>query len=136
MAQTTGVINGGIIGIYNGANKIAVATGCNFSLSHAPRDTSNKDDGQWTAKGTGRTSAQCGGSGLFKFDTNYNYSYLWGLIAARTALTIKVGNAVVGDLYYSFTGYLTSLECDFPDQESSTYSYTVEATGAVTEATN
>lgn len=136
MAQTTGIINGGIIGIYNGANKIATATGCNLSISHSPRTTSNKDDGQWEAKGQGRTAVQCGGQGFFKFDTNYNFSYLFGLIANRTLLTVKVGNATVGDLYYSFSGYLTSLECDFPDQDSSTYSYSIEATGTPTEGTN
>ena len=136
MAVTAGVVNGGLIFIYNGANKIAMCTGCNFSLSHSPRETSNKDDGQWASKLEGRTSVQCSGSGLLRFDTGYNHSYLQGLIANRTALTIKVGNANVGDKYYSFGGYLTSLEADYPDQDNSTFSYTVEGTGAVTEGTN
>ena len=122
--------------LYVNTQKIAVATGGNLSLSHSPREASNKDDGAWTAKLEGRLSANISGSFLFRFDSTYSYSYLFGLFAARTKVTAKWDTGVVGNKYYSFDGYITSLEADFPDQDNSTISITIESTGAVTETTN
>jgi hypothetical protein len=136
MAATVGVINGGLMALYVASQKIAVATGGSLSISHSPREASNKDDGAWQAKLEGRLSATASGSFFFRFDTTYSYSYLFGLMIARTAVAVKWDSSNAGNKYYSFSGIITLLEADFPDQESGTISITIESTGAVTETTN
>lgn len=136
MAATAGVINGQIMALYVAAQKIATATGGNLSISHSPREASNKDDGAWEAKLEGRLSATVSGSFFFKFDSSYSYSYLFGLMTARTLVAVKWDSGVAGNKFYSFNGYITSLEVDFPDQDNATISITIESSGAVSETTN
>jgi len=141
MAQTTDIIDGRIMGIYNGANLIATITGCSLKISHAARDSANKDSGKWGHTLSGRVGWTMSGNGKFRFDATHGFAELFDLIcgagaALPTPATFLISTQNAGDIDYSGSGYLTDLQADYPDSADSTYSFTIKGDGALTKATH
>jgi len=129
---TTEIINGTSLVLYIGAVAVGSATGHTLSVQMATRDATTKSSDGWAAKLAGLRSWTASGSGFVCFADTYGYEELQAAVIARTAVTVKLSTEVAGDTYYSGSGYLTGIDLDAPVEESSTYTFTIEGTGALT----
>jgi len=130
---TTGVVNGALMGVYLGTTLVALGTGCKLSIKHKPREASNKDAGAFASKLEGQIDWSISGSGYFDFGTGGAQTLITGILA-RTLYTVHIKSNVTGDKDYSGSAYLSSFDADFPDQESSTYSFSFDGTGTLSVA--
>lgn len=130
---TTGIVNGTLLVLYVNDVAIASTTQHTLSLQMATRDATNKSSSGWSAKLPGVRSWSATGSGLFAFDAAYGYDDLFGLVNARTLVTVKLSTEVSGDKFYQGSAYLTDVQMDSPTEENTTFSFTFEGTGALSE---
>ena len=135
MAQTVGPINGTLVKIEVGGSEVAHLTSVTQSFSMATRDASSKDSAGWKESLEGQKSWTMAGDGLFAEDSTYGYEDLYDAWLARTQVTVKQTDSVVGDVEYSGAAYITSLERSSPNEDTATFSVTFEGTGAITKAT-
>lgn len=134
MAQTVGVVNGTLTKIEIGGSEIAHLTSVSQSFNMATRDTSNKDSGGWRELREAQKSWSMSGEGLFAEDSTYGYEDLFDVLVARTQVTVKQTNSNSGDVEYSGSAYITSLERTAPNEDNITFSITLEGTGEITKA--
>ena len=133
MAQTVGPVNGADLLVYVGGSLIAHATSCSLDLSMATRDISTKSSAGWSAKGAGQRNWSVSGDGLYAFDATYGFSELMALITNRTSVTLKVATVDPLNDRYTGTAFLTSLSMSAPNEDNTTYSFTFEGSGALTD---
>lgn len=131
---TTGAGNGTLTKIEAGGTVINNLTVNSISIGRETFVVTTKDDLGWRALEGGVGSGTITGSGIFAEDAVYGFSDLFALISARTKSIITSGSAVVGDLEYSFSGLITNLTRTDPLEDASTFDFTFESDGAVTEA--
>ena len=129
---TTEIINGTSLIMYIGDVAIGSATGHTLSVKMATRDATTKSSAGWAAKLAGLRSWDAGGNGFVCFADTYGSEELIAAAIARTAVTVKLSTEVSGDTYYSGSGFFTGCDLDTPVEESSTYTFTIEGTGALT----
>ena len=128
---TTGVVNGTNIGIYIGGTKVAKATSGSISVTHSPRDATSKDSSGWSESLEGLREWSIEGEGLFAFDASYGYVDLEGVLTARTAVTVRFSTESSTDEYHEGTAIMTDLSADTSTEESATYSFSFQGTGAL-----
>ena len=135
MAQTTGIINGTDLLLY--VNGVAVAHASSHSLSMGMNtlDASTKSSAGWKDLKPGQRSWNISGEHLYAFDAAFGATGLMAIFTARSLVTVKF--ATTNNLNKRFTGsgYLTSLDLNAPNEENSTFSFSIEGTGVLTEAT-
>jgi predicted secreted protein len=129
---TTEIINGTSLIMYIGDVAVGSATSHTLSLQMATRNATTKSSAGWAAKLSGLRSWTAGGGGFVCFADTYGYEELLAAAIARTAVTVKLSTEVSGDTYYSGSGYFTGVDLDSPVEESCTYTFTIEGTGALT----
>lgn len=134
MAQTAGPMNATLVKINVGGTDIAYLTSCNIKREHSPREATTKDSGGNKAILEGLKSVSASGEGFFAEDATFGYEDLNDYLESRTKVTVKYTNANVGDVEYSFSAYITSLERTDGLEETTTFSVSFEGTGAVTKA--
>jgi len=135
MAATTGIINGTDMLVYVDSVAIAHSTSCTLNLTSATRDVSSKTSAGVTNREYGKRDWSVTGDGLYQFTTSNNFSDLFSLYANRTKVTIRVSTETADNKYYEGEAVLTSLNATFPSEENSTFTYTFEADGDITEYT-
>ena len=126
MSGTTDILDGRLMGIYNGANLIATITDCNLKIQHNVRESSNKNSGKTSHTLPGRLGWVMSGSGKFSFDAGHGANELFDLIAAQTEANFVVATANASDISYSGSGFLIDLEELFPDSQDSTFIFTLK----------
>jgi len=117
------IFNGTELGVYMDSTLIAAATDCSLSLNVETIDI---------------TSGSISVSGLIDYTDsvpNKDVTDLWTAWEARTAVTVKFSKAteVTGDLSFSASAIITSLEQSGGTEDTATYSATFELTGAITD---
>lgn len=127
---TTGSINGKLLGVKVDGTLIAYAKGCKLTYSHEVRETTTKDDDGIKTVAEGLRSWKVDCDGLV---VSTNFSTLFATISGRTKVYLSFTSSASGDKKYSGYAYLSSLDQDGPDQQSTTYSASFEGTGALTE---
>jgi predicted secreted protein len=132
---TSGVINGTLMAIYINGSKVCSLLSNGFTITGATREVANKDSGNWASKASGRNSWSAQGSAHFEFAPTYGFPSLFTAISNGTLLGVVTKTGVSGDKYYSGMAYLTDLSPDFPDNDNSSYSFTLDGTGALTQST-
>lgn len=150
MAATT--INGTDLCLFilSGASykTIALATTCKISTSMATRKIASKDSGLWEESAVGRMSWTCDSSNLFTQDnigtSGFTYDALMDTFISRTPVTIKFATTTTSGMgfpqtvgtgkYLGGTAIITKLDLDAKDNDTSTFSVTLEGTGALTHA--
>lgn len=132
---STGVNNGTLVGIYTGGTLQNYSTNASLSLSMDTRETTSKDTtGNAKDFKPTRYTGTISGDFLFAEDATQAYGDLFTQFIAGTTATIKYSTNVTGDLEYSFTGFITSMDREAPDADNETFSVTWQISGAVTEA--
>jgi predicted secreted protein len=126
---TSGIINGTSMAVYISETKVAVLTGNSLALSWPTRDTANKDSGSWMTKIPTRGNWSISGTAFFQFLTSGGYLSLFTAMTAKTLIAVEISGNTSTDHYWHGFGYITDLSADFPDDEASTFNFTVEGTG-------
>lgn len=133
--MTTGILNGTALILYVNDVAIAYSTSHSLSMSMATREITNKSSAGWKDVLEGLREWSIDGENLFAFDASYGFDDLFGLINNRTKVTVKFSTEASGDKFYSGSAYLTSLSKEAPTEGNTTYSYTFEGAGVLTEST-
>lgn len=140
---TTGVFNGTNLVILIGTEVVAHAKNCSLSVKENLPDASTKDSGGWAEEIGGQRSWSLKADGLATVEpTNPNYSVgdLFTALNNRVAVTVKFttyvgGSQVAGDLYWSGSAFVESLDVTADMEAPVTYSASFTGTGVLTQAT-
>jgi len=133
---TTGTVNGRIIKIFVDSTAVTCQTNSTIEMTMEPRESTCKDTvGNAAAFLAGRTSWTLGGEAKLAFDATKGFSALYTAWKNGTTLNVAWQSTVAGDKGYSGSGFLTSLSGDTPDNEDSTFSFTIQGSGALNEFT-
>jgi len=135
MAQTTGIINGSDLLLYIGGIAVAHATNHTLSIGVNARDASTKSSSGWRDLKPGQRQWSISGEHLYTFDASYGATALFSTVSNRSLITLKLASGDDDNQRFSGSGYLTSLEMNFPNEENSTFSFTIEGTGELSEST-
>lgn len=130
---TTGVINGKNLLVYVGGTAIGMTKSCKINISQSVRDTTTKNSGGWKDGLEGERSWKIDGDGLVAFDATFNFSSLFALITDQTKCSLSFETNVSGDKRYYGSAFLTSLDADAPNEESTSFSFGFEGVGVLTE---
>ena len=143
---TTGVFNGTSLVVLVGTEVVAHATSCSLSLSADLPDSTTKQSGGWADHIAGLKSWTLSTDGLATVDPAATASYyttgeLMSAIANKTQVTVKFTTvsgttAVTGDLYWSGTAYIESMDITADMESPVTYSVSFTGVGALTQGTN
>jgi predicted secreted protein len=133
---TTGTVNGRLIKIFTDDVAVTCLTNATIEMTMEPRESTCKDDsGNAASFLAGRTSWTMGGEGKFAFDSANGFSELYAFWLAGTEVDVSFQSTVAGDKGYEGSGFITSLSADTPDNEDSTFSFTIQGSGALSEFT-
>ena len=131
---TTGTVNGRLIKIFVDNTAVTCQTNSTIEMTMEPRESTCKDTvGNAAAFLAGRTSWTLGGEAKLAFDATKGFSALYTAWKNGTTLNVAWQSTVAGDKGYSGSGFLTSLSGDTPDNEDSTFSFTIQGSGALNE---
>lgn len=145
---TTGVFNGTSLVVLIGNEVIAHSTSCSLSLNIDTPDASDKESLGWATEIGGQMSWSLTTDGLSTVVPGTVATYvstgeLMTLAAARTAVTVKfttvtAGSSTVvsGDLSWSGSAFIESVDMTADMENPVTYSVSFKGTGALTQATN
>lgn len=132
------IFNGTELGVYIDSTLIAAATDCSLSLNMETIDITTKDSAGYRELIGGLKSGSISCSGLIDYldASNKDITDLWTAWENRTSLTLKFSkaNEETGELSFSASGFITSLEQSGGTEDTATYSVTFELTGAITDA--
>lgn len=133
---TTGTVNGRLIKIFVDNTAVTCQTNSTIEMTMEPRESTCKDTvGNAAAFLAGRTSWTLGGEAKLAFDATKGFSALYTAWKNGSTLNVAWQSTVAGDKGYSGSGFLTSLSGDTPDNEDSTFSFTIQGSGALNEFT-
>ena len=133
---TTGVINSTLLKVYVGGTAVTLATDASISITHSPRDITNKDSAGWTELLEGLRGATISTGAMMAYDSAFAVDDLYAMVSGRTTAVVMFSTEVTGDTFYSGNAYITSLEQNSPGAEdNATYSASFQLTGAITEGT-
>ena len=129
--------NGTELGVYIGGTLIAAATDCSLSLNMETIDITTKDSAGYRELLGGLKSGSISCSGLIDYldASNKDITDLWTAWENRDTLVLKFAkaNETAGELSFSASGFITSLEQSGGTEDTATYSATFELTGAITD---
>lgn len=110
-------------------------TSASLSTSMETRDSSNKDSAGWRELLEGQRSWSLSGDGLVSYNISgkSGFNDLFGYVNGRTNLYVKFGSTTTDEKYYSGQGYLTSLDQEAGMEDNTSYSFSFEGTGVLTE---
>lgn len=136
--STNGIINGTNISVYKDTGVLKLvgySTSCSISISHETRSTTNSTSGGWNTRMPGNRDWEVSVDGMVSMTNNPNtisvqwFDWFQQHIVNRDMFVLRFGNEVTGDYYYEGNAYLTGIEMNGSNEESSTYSMTFIAAG-------
>lgn len=131
---STGILNGTLAKIQVNGVTIAHLTSNSLTLDHSTRDASTKDSAGFKESLEGQLSFSGSAEGFFAEDASFGFEDLFDTFIARDKVAVTWTTDVIGDVEYSGDAFITSLERTDGLEESSTFSVSLEGTGAVTKA--
>jgi predicted secreted protein len=132
---STGFRNGTDLSIFIGGTEVAFATTHDLDLGMDTREVTNKDSAGWQEIREGTRNWSTSGEAWFAEDAAYGFSDLFALYNSRSSFIVKFSTNVSGDVYYTGTAYLTSLTQSDPLEDTASFSFSLDGTGVLTEAT-
>lgn len=141
---TTGVFNGTQLVVLVGTEVVAHATSCTLSVSADLPDATTKQSGGWAEEIAGLRSWSITTDGLATVEptgTSFVVGDLFSALNGRTSVTVKFTTAngstpIVGDLIWSGSAFVESLDITADMESPVTYSASFTGTGVLTQATN
>lgn len=136
---TTGMVNGTDITIKVGTKVIARLTSNDFNLEREIKDVTTKQSAGWREILVYKKSFNFSANGFYEEKTGSTYQFFVDLYDAwntGSAVTVRVGSSVSGDVYYEGSAFIKSIKQGAPVEDTATYTVSFEGTGAITKATN
>ena len=139
---TTGLVNGTLVALYKDVSgtltKVANLTSTDFELSKDTIDATNKDGGSYKEFLVGLSGWTMNAEGIFEEDggvTGISAKDLLDDIIAGDPVTVVMTSNVTGDLKLSGSAVITSFAWNAPVNDVSTFSVSLQGSGALTVAT-
>jgi TP901-1 family phage major tail protein len=139
---TTGLVNGTLVALYKDVSgtltKVANLTSTDFELSKDTIDATNKDGGSYKEFLVGLSGWTMNAEGIFEEDggvTGISAKDLLDDIIAGQPLTVVMTSNVTGDLKLSGSAVITSFSWNAPVNDVSTFSVSLQGSGALTVGT-
>jgi predicted secreted protein len=140
---TTGITNGTLIAIYKDISgtltKIANATSNDFTITKDMIETTNKDSAGAKEYIAGEYGYTMSVEGMFEEDGSVGALISWKEIItdllAGTSVTIVMTSNVSGDLKLSGSALFNDLKLTAPQNAVSTFTASIQGTGALTVST-
>jgi len=132
---TAGKFNGNILEISFGGTVLTHALQHSESHSMSPIDVTTKDSSSQEEVIAGLRGSEISASGYFAEDATYGYEDLYDLYAAGSSVTVLVASTVSGDVTYSYTAYVTSLNRTAEMDTAVGFEVSLKPTGTVTKGT-
>ena len=140
---TTGITNGTLIAIYKDVSgtltKIANATSNDFTITKDMIETTNKDSAGSKEFIAGEYGYTMSVEGMFEEDASVGALLSWKEIMtdlmAGTIVTIIMTSNVSGDLKLSGSALFSDLKLTAPHNAVSTFTASIQGTGALTVGT-
>ena len=140
---TTGITNGTLIAIYKDISgtltKIANATSNDFTITKDMIETTNKDSAGAKEYIAGEYGYTMSVEGMFEEDGSVGALISWKEIItdllAGTSVTIVMTSNVAGDLKLSGSALFNDLKLTAPQNAVSTFTASIQGTGALTVST-
>ncbi len=115
---------------------VGKATDISISRSRNAIDVSTKDDGDNSTFISGRRNETVSISGIFDHTEDAGYTKLSDAFeASNGTVYFLVTSTNTGDTEWHGSGVITDLSTSFTDESASTFTATIQASGAVTEVT-
>lgn len=141
---TTGIVNGTSLVVLVGTEVVAHATSCTLTVSTDLPDATTKQSGGWAQEIAGLRSWSLTTDGLATVEptgTDYVVGDIFAALNGRTAVTVKFttvngSTPIVGDLIWSGSAFVESLDITADMESPATYSASFTGTGVLTQATN
>ena len=143
---TTSVFNGTSLVVIMNSQVIAHATSCSLSLAIDVPDASTKQSGGWADEIRGQRSWSVTTDGLATVVPGALASYvstdeLMIAASAGTTVTLKFTTVngtteVAGDVYWSGTAFIESVDMTADMENPVTYSVSFKGTGVLTQSAN
>ena len=140
---TPGLVNGTLVALYKDTGtpplvKVANLTSTDFELSKDTIDATNKDGGSYKEFLVGLSSWTMNAEGIFEEDgsaTGVTAKDLLDDIIAGDPITAVMSSAETGDLKLSGLAVITSFAWNAPVNDVSTFSVSLQGSGALTVGT-
>jgi predicted secreted protein len=140
---TTGITNGTLIAIYKDVSgtltKIANATSNDFTITKDMIETTNKDSAGAKEYIAGEYGYTLSVEGMFEEDGSVGALISWKEmitdLLAGTSVTIVMTSNVTGDLKLSGSAFFNDLKLTAPQNAVSTFTASIQGTGALTVST-
>lgn len=140
---STGIINGTLIAIYKDVagtlTKIANATSNDFSITKDMIETTNKDSAGAKEYIAGEYGYTMSIEGMFEEDGSVGALISWKEILtdliAGTSVTIVMTSNVTGDIKLSGAAFFSDLNLTAPKNDVTTFTASIQGTGALTVGT-
>ena len=132
---TAGKFNGNILEISFGGTVLTHALQHSESHSMSTIDVTTKDSSSQEEVIAGLRGSEISASGYFAEDATYGYEDLYDLYAAGTSVTVLVASTVSGDVSYSYTAFVTSLNRTAEMDTAVGFEVSLKPTGTVTKGT-
>ena len=139
---TTGLVNGTLVALWKDIagvpTKVANLTSTDFELSKDTIDATNKDGGDYKEFLVGLSSWTMNAEGIFEEDgsaTGVTAKDLLDDIIAGDPITAVMSSAETGDLKLSGLAVITSFAWNAPVNDVSTFSVSLQGSGALTVGT-
>jgi predicted secreted protein len=140
---TTGITNGTLIAIYKDVSgtltKIANATSNDFTITKDMIETTNKDSAGAKEYIAGEYGYTMSVEGMFEEDGSVGALISWKEmitdLLAGTSVTIVMTSNVSGDLKLSGSAFFNDLKLTAPQNAVSTFTASIQGTGALTVST-
>jgi len=132
---TAGKFNGNILEISFGGTVLTHALQHSESHSMSPIDVTTKDSSSQEEVIAGLRGSEISASGYFAEDATYGYEDLYDLYAAGSSVTVLVASTVSGDVTYSYTAFVTSLNRTAEMDTAVGFEVSLKPTGTVTKGT-
>jgi predicted secreted protein len=141
---TTGILNGTNLVVLVGTEVIAHSTSCSLTVSADLPDATTKSSGGWANQIAGLRSWSLTTDGLATVEptgTSYVVGDIFSALNGRTTVTVKFTTAtgstpIVGDLVWSGSAFVESLDMTADMESPATYSVSFTGFGQLTQATN
>lgn len=135
---TTGTVLAKNMALYVGATPtiITCQTEASISMSTSMFETTCKDSGAWADQRPGTKSWRALGTANLAFDATNGFEELWDSWVAGTSIACVFQTGTIGDLKFSGTGYISSLELTSNgNDEAVTFSFEITGAGALAKGT-
>ena len=141
---TTGLVNGTLVALYKDTGtpplvKVANLTSTDFELSKDTIDATNKDGGNYKEFLVGLSGWTMNAEGIFEEETsiggNLSPKELLDDIIAGAPITVVMTSNVEDDLKLSGSAVITSFAWNAPVNDVSTFSVSLQGSGALTVGT-